>query len=140
MIILSVKAVNKLEFITMRHMIWIAAVNLVFLSLANKLLDGTVYTLQLINKNLFILAAFAILVLILRKKVSNPLRTFAKVALCLLVLLDLGANTQTIFRNYISASMPNDWYDANQPSYEKVFTLPCKSWMTPFIEQKLSRP
>lgn len=122
MIILSVKAVNKLEFITMGQIIGVAAVNLVFLSLANKLLDGTIYTLQLINKNLFILAVFTILVLILNKKGSILLRTFAKITLCLLVLLDLGTNSQTIFRNYISASMPNDWYDANQPSYEKVFT------------------
>ena len=53
MILLSVKAVNKLEFRTMRGIIGVAAVNLVFLSLANKLLDDNIYTLWRINKNIF---------------------------------------------------------------------------------------
>ncbi|KAA9022029.1 YfhO family protein [Niallia endozanthoxylica] len=122
MIILSVKAAGELEWITMRQIIGVAGVNLVFLSLANKLLDGNIYTLWLINKNLFILVALTILIVVLmNKKGSILLHTFAKMGLCLLILVDLGMNSQTILRNYISPSHPVNWYDVHNPSYEKAF-------------------
>ena len=41
--------------------------------------------------------------------------------MCLLILWDLGLNSQSIFRNYISASYPSNWYDVNNPSYENAF-------------------
>lgn len=121
MIILSVKAINKLEFITMRQVIGVSAVNIVFLCLANKLLDGTIYTLWQINKNLFFLIVLSSLILIIMNhNISIGLRTFSKIGLCLLILVDLGTNSQSIFRNYISASHPSNWYDVNNPAYENA--------------------
>jgi uncharacterized membrane protein YfhO len=125
MILLAVKAISKLESNTVKHLVGVTAFNILFLSIANKLL-GPIFSIGLIYKNIIFLSLYSIFILVLMLKNSTKaLQIFAKVSLCLLVVVDMGVNTQSILKKYrydnnITKAYPYDWYDEHNPSYEKA--------------------
>jgi uncharacterized membrane protein YfhO len=126
MILLSVKAIIKLESSSIRQLVGVTGFNVFFLSIANKLLDPNLYSLGLIYKNMIILLLYSLFILVLMlNKSTKILHFFIKVFFGLLVIIDMGLNTQSILENYldnnnITKAPPYDWYNKNNPSYEKA--------------------
>ncbi|MFC4321296.1 YfhO family protein [Litchfieldia salsa] len=121
MIIFSVKALTKLEFSTIKPLMIVLIFNIVILSLANKLFNQTVFNLDLINRNIVLLALFTvILVILMNKKMSSKVHTLAKIGLCLLIFIDLGLNIQAVLVNYMKVSRPYNWYNTHNPSYSNA--------------------
>ncbi|WP_258535571.1 YfhO family protein [Bacillus sp. 03113] len=119
MLILSVKALEKLEYTSPKRLIGVAGYNILFLCMANKLLNQNIFTIELINMNILILICYAIFFFFLvNKRLPKRVHVFSKVCLCFLVLGDMGLNSQFILRNYTGSSGPYNWYNKNNPSYE----------------------
>ncbi|WP_338450373.1 YfhO family protein [Niallia oryzisoli] len=121
MVILSVKAILKLDAVTMKQVILVTLSNILFLCFANKLLEPTIFGLGLIHRNIIILVLYAFFILLLKHEgFVEKKAVVLKIGLCLLALGDLTLNSQAIFKNYIQASYPANWYDVHNPSYEEA--------------------
>ncbi|WP_071393147.1 YfhO family protein [Bacillus tuaregi] len=121
MIILSVKAVRRIDAVTIKQVVWVTLIHILFLSLANKLLEPTTFALGLVNQNILMLIFYAFfLLLLMYRGLSKKMTALIKIGLCLLVLGDLGLNSHAILGNYIQASYPHSWYNEHNPAYEKA--------------------
>lgn len=126
LIILSVKAMIKVKTSTITQLTGVTVFNILFLSIGNKLLEPEIYTLGLINKNIMMLCAYTILILLLMNNNSQKaIQVIAKVCLCFLIIGDMGLNTKSIFSKYlrdmnITQAFPHDWYNKNNPEFEKA--------------------
>ncbi len=113
MVILSAKAMNKIKFSTRQQLITIYFFNFIFLSLANKLLNPSIFSLVMVYINLFLLSLYTIIYYIFTYGItSKRFARLIKIALCLIVLLDVGFNSLKILRTYSTDpnSVDNNFY------------------------------